>query len=145
MNNPQLAQVAIVVRDIEKSTATYARLFNQPVPKILLTDPEEQAHTRYRGAPTPARAKLAFFQLGPVQLELIEPVGGPSTWRDQLDQHGESVHHLAFHVPDLASALTELNAQDMPTIQTGDFPGGSYAYVDSHAKLGVVLELLAKR
>jgi catechol 2,3-dioxygenase-like lactoylglutathione lyase family enzyme len=140
-----ICQVAVVVHDIAKSAHAYATVFGLPVPPVMLTDPEEKAHTRYRGAPTTAQAKLAFFQLGTLQLELIEPVGGPSTWRDQLEQHGESVHHIAFRVPDMPAALAALNGQGMSTVQTGDYPGGCYGYVDSQQKLGVVLELLAKR
>jgi len=57
--------------------------------------------------------------LGSLSLELIEPVGGPSTWREFLDTRGEGVHHIAFHVPDteaeakLAVALELL--QDVKT------------------------------
>jgi hypothetical protein len=135
-------QVGIVVRNIEAKSRAWAQLLGLPAPSIIITDPVEQAQTEYKGQRTPARAKLAFFQLGQVALELIEPLDGPSTWRDQLKAHGESIHHIAFGVQDMKSKLTSLAGQDMPLIQKGEYTGGRYAYVDSGAALGAILELL---
>jgi methylmalonyl-CoA/ethylmalonyl-CoA epimerase len=137
-----VTQVCVVVKDCEKSAKAYAELFGVEAPKPFLSGPLEDAHTLYRGKPTDARARMAFFHLGQVDLELIEPTGGPSTWREHLEKHGESVHHIAFKVPSMKQALSFLNGQGMPTVQTGDFGSGCYGYVDSAPKLGVILELL---
>jgi 4-hydroxyphenylpyruvate dioxygenase-like putative hemolysin len=109
---------------------------------VSLTDPVEQAHTVYNGSPSPARAKLAFIQMGQVSIELIEPVGGPSTWKDFLDQHGEGVHHIAFQVKDTPKVVAGLNEKQIPLVQQGDYTGGMYSYLDSAPQLGVILELL---
>ena len=139
-----LCQVALVVRDIEAAATAWAETLGVPVPEARLTDPVEQAHTSYRGEPTAARAKLAFFRLGPVSIELIEPVGRPSTWHDGLRGPG-AVHHLAFHVKDSRPVLQRLAALGLKVVQTGDYRGGRYTYVDSTARLGVALELLEDR
>ena len=135
-------QVGIIVRDIEAKVRTWAQLLGLPAPTIIMTDPVEQAQTEYKGQRTPARAKLAFFQLGQVALELIEPLDGPSTWRDQLEAHGESIHHIAFAVHGMRDKLAGLASEGMSLIQKGEYTGGRYAYVDGSAALGVILELL---
>ena len=89
-------QVAVVVRDIEAKVAAWAAVLGVAAPEIIITVEWEQAQTEYRGAPSRARAKLAFFHLGQVDLELIEPLGEPSTWKDQLDAHGESLHPVSY-------------------------------------------------
>src|SRR6185437_187455 len=94
----QLAQVGIIVDDIESKARAWAEFLGLPVPEIRMPLNDGITHAEYRGKPTAARAKLAFFHLGNVDLELIEPVGEPSTWKDQLDQHGNSLHHLAFRM-----------------------------------------------
>lgn len=137
-----MCQVGLIVRDIERSIAAYSRVFGMPKPEIILTDGPEIAHTRFKGEPTDARAKLAFFQMGQVSLELIEPIGGPSTWREFLDQNGEGVHHIAFFVKDTGEAVRFLDGEDMSVVQQGDYAGGRYTYVDSASVLGVALELL---
>ena len=138
-----LRQIAFVVKDIEVAAKRFAALFGAKVPNVITTDPVEQAHTVYRGKPTPARAKLAFFRFGSMAIELIEPIGGPSTWREALEKNGEGIHHIAFHVADMKQALAALNKLGFETIQTGDFTGGFYAYVDTTPALCTVVELLA--
>lgn len=137
-----VCQIGLVVRDIEKSAKAYADLFGMDVPDWSLTDPEEKAHTRYRGQSTKGRAKLAFFQVGEVSLELIEPVEGPSTWREFLDTRGEGVHHMAFQIEDMDDQVAILERKGMPLVQRGEYTGGCYSYMDSAPQLGVILELL---
>jgi methylmalonyl-CoA/ethylmalonyl-CoA epimerase len=142
MGTNVICQVGLVVRDIEKTAKAYADVFGMDVPKARITDTEEISHTKYRGKSTPARAKLAFFQMGNVSLELIEPVDGPSTWREFLDEHGEGVHHIAFRIKGMDRVLAYLEGKGISAVQRGDYTGGRYAYVDSAPSLGVILELL---
>jgi methylmalonyl-CoA/ethylmalonyl-CoA epimerase len=142
LNPKAVCQVALVVKDIEKASETYAQLFGVPRPNIIITDELEKARTTYEGRPTIAQAKLAFFDLGKIQLELIEPIGEPSTWLDGLHSNGESFHHLAFMVEDTQAAVKAFEAQGVPMVQQGYYEGGMYTYVDSQEKYGVVFELL---
>lgn len=137
-----VTQVAIIVRDIEQKAEAWAKVLGLPVPPIIITDPVDQAHTRFMGESTEARCKLAFFQLGQVALELIQPLGGPSTWQQHLDEHGEGLHHIAFEVKGIGRAIAAVAGHGVPLLQTGDYTGGRYAYVDGMEKLGAVLELL---
>ena len=137
-----ICQIGLVVRDIERMAKVYADLFGMDMPNIITTDPEEIAHTKFRDAPTSARAKLAFFKMGDISLELIEPVGGPSTWKEFLDEHGEGVHHIALQIQGMERVLTFLAGKGISAIQRGDYTGGRYAYLDSAPSLGVILELL---
>lgn len=137
-----VVQVGIVVRDIEAKARAWSGILGLPMPEIIITDTVDKAQTEYHGRPTTARAKLAFFHMGQVDVELIEPVGEPSTWQDQLDQHGESLHHLAFRIKGMQERVAYLEANGVPLIQRGEYTGGRYAYVDGSAQLGAILELL---
>ncbi len=143
LTNPTITQVGLVVRDIEEKSRAFADLFGVEAPTWTLTDALDVAHTRYQGQPTEARAKLAFFHLPGATIELIEPVGGPSTWQEFLDTRGEGVHHIAFEVPDMAAEVAMLHDKGLPAVQSGDYTGGCYTYIDGQAKLGLILELLA--
>ena len=137
-----VTQVGIIVGDIEAKARAWAEVLGLPVPEIMITDGYERALTEYDGRPSNARAKLAFFNLGQVALELIEPVGEPSTWRDQLDEHGDSLHHIAFEIKGMAESVTFLEGKGLSLVQRGEYPGGRYAYVDGSVQLGAILELL---
>ena len=142
MQAQPICQIGIVVRDIEAKVKAWAQVFGLPVPPITVTAPWEESHTAYRGQPTAARAKLAFFKFGQLELELIEPDEHPSTWRSFLVERGEGVHHVAFKVEELASLAKELRAHHISLEQSGDYPGGCYAYFNATSSLGLVLELL---
>jgi catechol 2,3-dioxygenase-like lactoylglutathione lyase family enzyme len=137
-----VTQVAIVTSDIDAKARAWAELLGVPAPEIRETASAAETQIRYRGQPTPARAKLAFFRLGQVSLELIEPIDRPSTWGDQLDQHGDSLHHIAFRIKGMAEKLALLDDLGIPLVQKGEYKGGRYAYVDGIEKLGATLELL---
>ena len=137
-----VTQVGIIVHDIEAKARAWSQILGLPMPPIIITDTLDVAQTAYQGQPSTARAKLAFFHMGQVDIELIEPIGEPSTWKDQLDQHGASLHHIAFQVQGMRDKLDYLDANGIPLVQKGEYTGGRYAYVDANAQLGCVLELL---
>lgn len=140
-----MAQVAIVVRDIEASKARWARLLGAEVPATIVTQPGSEVRMSFRGAPSDATAKLAFFDLGNIQLELIEPDGQPSAWQEPLDQRGEGLHHLAFWVDDMDKATSFLEAEGCPVGQRGDMGEGQYVYVDAQDQLGAWVEFLQRK
>ncbi len=137
-----VTQIGIVVHNIDSAAQAWSALLGVPIPEIITTDPVELAHTEYQGRPSTAQAKLAFFHLGQVDIELIEPLGEPSTWRDQLDANGSSLHHIAFQVNGMKEQLAALALSGLPLVQRGDYQGGRYAYVDGNEQLGAVIELL---
>lgn len=137
-----VAQIGIIVRDIEQTAEAFAGFLGVDTPAWSWTDGFEKAQTRFRGEPSEARAKLAFFQLGNIEIELIEPDHNPSTWREYLDEHGEGVHHIAFVIKDMKGKTKRLEEEGISLIQKGGYEGGRYAYFDSVPQLKVLLELL---
>ncbi|MDD3612968.1 MAG: VOC family protein [Caldicoprobacterales bacterium] len=142
MQNNIMVQVGVVVRDIEKTARNFTKIFGVDMPHISLTDTRDKALTEYKGQPTEARAKLAFIDMGGMQLELIEPDDHPSTWKEFLDKHGEGIHHIALNVKGMKETVAYLENNGMPLVQKGEYTGGRYAYIDSSDKLGMIIELL---
>ncbi|MBT2657138.1 VOC family protein [Bacillus sp. ISL-18] len=137
-----IAQIGILVHDIEKTSQAYADFFGVENPGWNLTDTVDKAATEYNGNSTEARAKLAFFDMGSLQLELIEPDQHPSTWREYLDEHGEGPHHIAFIIKGMKEKITLMERNQMPLMQKGEYTGGRYAYMDTFKNLKIILELL---
>jgi methylmalonyl-CoA/ethylmalonyl-CoA epimerase len=142
LQNAVMCQVGLVVKNAERTAEKLERVTGITPSPPAVTDDYEKARTTFRGGPTPARAKLVFFQLGQISIEIIEPIGEPSTWSEFLARHGDGVHHIAFTVPDADRAVDALAAEGLPSIQRGVFEGGRYAYLESEQELGVILELL---
>ncbi|KHL92176.1 lactoylglutathione lyase [Paenibacillus sp. IHB B 3415] len=142
LGNHFITQIGILVNDIEKVSAAYADFFGIEKPEIGITDTADIAQTNYNGGATEARAKLAFFDMGSLQLELIEPDHQPSTWRDYLNEHGEGLHHIAFAAEGMKEKIMLLEGKGFPLQQKGEYTGGRYAYMDTFKELKVILELL---
>lgn len=142
LGNNVITQIGLLVHDIEKTSQAYADFFGVDKPQWFWTDTVDVAQTEYRGSSSPARAKLAFFNMGSLHLELIEPDHEPSTWRESLDQNGEGVHHIAFGIKGMKEKVAAMEARGMPLLQKGEYTGGRYAYLDTFKDLKVLLELL---
>ena len=142
LGNNIVTQVGIIVRDIETKARAWSEILGLPMPNIIITDTVDKTQAEYNGKPTTARAKLAFFHMGQLDVELIEPIDGPSTWKDQLDQHDNSLHHIAFVIKGMQEKIAYLDSKGVPLVQRGEYTGGRYAYLDGVAQLGTVLELL---
>ncbi len=141
----KIVQIGIVVRDVEKYAKSYAEFFGVPVPEVIISETEDKARTQYHGQPTKARVKQAFFHFDNIVIELLEPVGAPSTWQEFLDRNGEGVHHIACEIKDMDAHTASMRERGVDVVQQGrwtTYTGGRYAYFDSNAQLAVMLELL---
>ncbi|MHB8063425.1 MAG: VOC family protein, partial [Ruminiclostridium sp.] len=82
-------QIAIVVRDIEKTAQNFAEMFNIEKPKAFYLSDLGETYAEYYGVPTDSKMKLLVFRMGSLDLELIEPDDKPSTFKKFLEEHGE--------------------------------------------------------
>jgi methylmalonyl-CoA/ethylmalonyl-CoA epimerase len=142
LDNHKMTQVGFIVSDIDQSARTWAEFLGMEVPEVILAEGHYMNPTTYRGESTDAKAKLAFFQLENITIELIEPVGENSTWREFLDGEGEKVHHIAFEVNEMDETVKKFRSFGIPMVQHGGWDGGEYGYMDGSEKLGVIVELL---
>ena len=136
-----VAQVAVVVQDIETAKVEFARLFGLEVPPTIITPPGNEVNMTYRGKPSNDHAKLAFLNLPNTQFELIEPVGTQSAWYEGFARTGNGFHHIAYWVENAREAKEQLEANGYELIQRGDMGEGQYIYF-GHPTLGTVVELL---
>jgi methylmalonyl-CoA/ethylmalonyl-CoA epimerase len=134
--------IGILVHDIEKTSQAYADFFGIEKPQWIMTDTVDKAQTEYRGKRSEARAKLAFFDVGSLEIELIEPDQNPSIWRELLNKNGEGPHYIAFEIEEIKDKIAVLERSQMPLLQKGEYTGGRYAYIDTLRDLKVIIELL---
>jgi methylmalonyl-CoA/ethylmalonyl-CoA epimerase len=142
IQNKRMAQVAVIVKDIEKSAELYASMFGINTPGVIVAAGHESRPTLYRGKPSNATAKLAFIELDNIQIELIEPDGTPSIWQEFADSYGQGMQHIAFWVDDIDKAEQTFISAGMEVLQSGGWDGGAYSYIDATEQMGTIIELL---
>ena len=136
-----LDHIGVIVRDLDKATEYYQSLGIGPFEPVKVVATERQM----RGKPIDANTvmvKARTAQLGPVKLELLQPVEG-DIWREFLETRGEGINHIAFLVDDLDRAEAELEKQGLKIIYKTRFVnGGGDDYFDTGKVGGVLLSII---
>jgi methylmalonyl-CoA/ethylmalonyl-CoA epimerase len=90
----QIGQIGVVVRDLWESVQTYHRLFGWE-PWYIYEYKAPWFHSpELRGEPVEFSMISAEVEAGPIWLELLQPLDGPSIYKEWLDEHGEGLHHI---------------------------------------------------
>ncbi len=99
-----LAHIGIVVKDIDESRKHLSAVFG--LDQWTTFDYAAEKETMAVGEPF--NIKVAGTMLGPVAIELIQPVACPySVWGQHLERHGEGIHHIAFKVKDFDETVSK--------------------------------------
>jgi catechol 2,3-dioxygenase-like lactoylglutathione lyase family enzyme len=134
----QLHHVCVVVHDIDRAQAYYESLGIEPwqaYPPLT-----EYTDLDVPNADAFVAMKYRFVDLDNVQLQLCQPPELDCPQRRFLDTHGEGVYHLGFE-HDVGGAVDQAGRLGLDVFMRGQRPDGSgFAYFDTAAKAGVVLE-----
>ena len=135
-------QTAFVVRDIEASMRAWADNLDVGPWSAYTLGPPRLRNRIYRGEQTSFTFRHALVMSGGMQLELVQPVDGPSIFTDHLSAYGEGVHHLGFVVPDHAAAAALLLARGFTPLQSAEGFGldgsGRFAYFEPPTGVGTI-------
>jgi methylmalonyl-CoA/ethylmalonyl-CoA epimerase len=145
MDKWNLWHIGLSVKNIEQAVDYYKSLGGktEDSPGHVLDSSNFKEFKTYgkTGAP-PWKIKIKMLQLGPLLLELTEPVEGGNYNETFMDQHGEGVNHVAYQVDELEKEVKELADKGVPVMYHA---GGAYAYLDTRKVGGMVIELFQKR
>jgi methylmalonyl-CoA/ethylmalonyl-CoA epimerase len=143
-----IAQVAILVEDLEKTVENYWTLFGIGPWHFYTYGKPLVKQMSYHGHPAEYQMRLALSQIGPLRIELIEAKEGDSIYADFIKEHGYGVHHFGILVEDMNDALAQVYSTGLNMIQDGSGFGldgdGHYAYLETEETLGVTLELIQR-
>jgi len=143
-----VAQVAIIVEDLEQAVENYYRLFGIGPWHFYTYGKPLVQRMSYHGQESEYRMRIALSYLGPLRIELIEPLEGDTVYADFVREHGYGVHHLGLLVEDMGAAVAQAEEAGLNMIQDGSGFGldgdGHYAYLDTEEAIGVTLELIER-
>ena len=143
-----LAQVAIIVKDLEEAVENYWRMFGIEDWHFYTYGKPLVKSMTYQGQPSEYKMRIALSYLGPMRIELIEMVEGDTVYADFVKEHGYGVHHFGVLVDNMQEALAEAEAAGLMMTQDGAGFGqdgdGHYAYLDTEDKIGVTIELIER-
>ena len=126
----KINHIGIAVKNIETATPFYRDVLG-----MNFEGTEEVVEQKVR---------VAFFQVGESRIELLEPTSPDSPVAKFLEKNGEGIHHVAYEVEDLKSAIADLQAKDVRLIDLSPRKGAhgaSIAFLHPKASGGVLTEL----
>ena len=133
-----LHHISITVRNIDEAIKFYTSLgigpFEDypPLKEYVKIDVPDEVGFQ--------NLKIKVVQIGPVQIQLIQPGEGKSLYRDFLEEKGEGVYHLGFVVGDIDSSEAEIKKLGLHVLSSGRREDGSgFSYLDTAEKGGVTL------
>ena len=128
----KIEHLGIAVEDLESAMKTYTALFGAPAYKV-----EEVASEGVRSA---------FSDRGR-KIELLEGIG-TQTRSAGSSKKGEGIHHVAFAVEDIRSAMDRLASEGFTLLNEEPKPGADnklVAFVHPKDAHGVLIELCQER
>jgi methylmalonyl-CoA/ethylmalonyl-CoA epimerase len=138
-----ITQIGVVVRDIRTALETYHSLLGWGPWNVYELTPPRHHHTILRGEPVEYSMVIAETHVGGIDFELIQPLDGPSIYKEWLDEHGEGIHHVACMKKgcDATKLLAEFEAKGIQRLMGGQIEDTiEYFYLDTEQRLKIVLE-----
>jgi methylmalonyl-CoA/ethylmalonyl-CoA epimerase len=143
-----VSQIAFVVEDVERVVINYHRSFGIGPWHFYTYGKPLVKRMTYRGAPADYSMRVALSWFGPMRVELIQPLQGPSVYHEFVQQHGYGPHHFGVLVENMDEALAKAESAGYSMIMDGSGFGkdgdGHYAYIDTEKDFGVVYELIQR-
>lgn len=141
--NMKIEQLGIVVKDAHKTARRYAELMG--LGPWMFVD-FEFTDFYYRGQPVEDGqflVRAALTQFGKMQIELLQPMYGPSTYASFLEKHGQGIHHLSLGVmEEHDQVVSALSSKGFPLEIQGVLGDRmKCTYVEMLNDLGVIFEL----
>lgn len=136
-------QLAYKVNDLEAAILRHHRNFGSG-PFFVLRN-VALTSSYHRGISRPFDHTSAYGQWGSVMVELVLQHNPDDSALHEMFPYGsglEGLHHAAVFVDDLGEAIARFAAEGAPLAQLMVTESGTaFAYVDTHASLGHMLEL----
>ena len=129
-----VSQVALVVGDLERTMHDYHEQMGWGPWNVYEYRRPWLRDLRVRGREAEFTWLGAEAQVGPVWMELLQPLEGASPFTEWHERHGDGVHHIGYEVASI-DAATELHAsfersgaQELVSAWCGDI---SFYYMDT--------------
>jgi len=134
----------VIVRDIDEAIAHLESLgigpFGMPGGQKWIDIPfDGELH----GKKAKWSVKISNASVGPHEIELLQPSGGPSALQEFLDEAGEGIHHVAYLSDDVKGEVTRLVAPGVEVLTSANLDTGGFAYVRTQPT-GMVIEIRAR-
>ncbi len=147
-NTWKLHHVGIPVRDLDKSIKDYQSLGTTTFqPEFVIDSSKFAEYLVYGKTPDPVvKTRVAMGQVGPLRVELLQPLQGETVHKELLEKTGEGIGHIAYTVDNLEEETAKLAEKGFQVILSIIRPGQtrrSAVYIDTRSSFSnLLIELI---
>jgi methylmalonyl-CoA/ethylmalonyl-CoA epimerase len=140
----EITQISLVVRDLENTMKAYHKVFGWGPWNVFEHKPPMHHDTELRGKKVHYTLLGAETMVGSMNFELLQPIEGPSLWKEFLDKHGEGIASFAVmfktreESEKAKAAFAELGINVIMRARIGDHI--EYYYLDTEPMLKCSIE-----
>ena len=136
-------QIGVVVDDVDASVAKYRELLDLQDWHINYVDTKNSKGRNFRKDDTPivAKAKIAWINIGNVELEIIEPQDEKSVYAHFLRDNGPGIHHVMFATSDYDKCSATMARNNIGVIGSGELQQTRFQMFDTQKDLGLICEI----
>jgi len=134
-------QVGLVVKDCMSLVKKYYHDYGIGPWVIYDMTPDTMKDMVVRGKPVEYAMRAACAQIGPVMIELIEPLDDKSIYSEFLNEHGDGIHHILFETEDYDKSVEFFKKKGHGILMGGTNQGLKFAYFDTTKDLGLITEI----
>jgi methylmalonyl-CoA/ethylmalonyl-CoA epimerase len=139
-----ISQIAVVVSDLERTMEQYTKLLGWGPWNVYRHEPPRLHDTTVHGDAVEYTMLGAETHVGDMGFELLQPLEGPSIYKDWIEQRGEGLHHVAVMLHDFeeSTRLKQSFAQAGSPVLMGGRIGETieFFYLDTEPALKIILE-----
>jgi len=125
----KIDHLGIAVRSIAEARKFYEKVLGLPC------EGEETVESQ--------KVKTAFFAVGEVHIELLEPTSEESPIAKFLDKNGEGIHHVAYKTDDIVAQISQASENGCRLIHETPIEGAGgklVAFLHPKSTHGVLME-----
>jgi methylmalonyl-CoA epimerase len=129
----KIDHIGIAVRSIDQAKPFFEKVLG------LKCEGEEVVESQ--------KVKTAFFAVGEVHIELLEPTSDDSPIAKFLENKGEGIHHIAYKTDDIENQLTQAKEGGCRLIHETPITGAGgkqVAFLHPKSTYGVLMEFCSK-
>lgn len=134
------SHIGIVAKNAVTTAERFTSVGNTGKPDLLEYWPGKEEI--FHGEPFGVR--VVWVKLGPLTVEILEPLDDSSVWSRFLVERGEGLHHIAFDVTNYDATVANMISQGCALLVHAVFRGRRWCYFDTPVG-NAIIELLEPR
>jgi len=138
---PHVSHIGVVTKNLEKTIKEFEDLYGLKPFKVM--EPG-YVNTYLRGKSAQFKLKSAFYRSGQVFFEVISVQEGDTIYGEWLREKGEGLHHLGYDIENIEEWINYYERKGIGVLQSGGRPGVRWAYLDTAAYTGIIVELIER-